>query len=94
MVVFKFSKFPTEMVGGLVGCTALSYHKLRSFKNPANIDLFDLTISSLIGYVIGSSLPVLTPVLVVGVLYEDYHRNKTNKNNITKNEMNVTDNKC
>lgn len=66
-------------VWGIIGATAFGYRTLRSMTKPENLNLAALCIDTFAGYMMCSMVPLLTPVIVIGIGYEDYCKRNTTK---------------
>lgn len=73
---FKTFKNIPDWVYGLTGGLLLSYRFLTKYKNPKNINILDMCVIGFSGYIICGNIPILTPFIFVGVIYEDYNRFK------------------
>ena len=61
-------------VWGVVGALAFGYRSLRNSNKPTNLSLTSIGIDSCVGYAVCVTIPVFTPIAVIGIAYEDYHR--------------------
>ena len=63
-------------VWGAIGAIAFGYRTLRRDSKPHDVSLMNASVDACIGYAICASIPVITPVIVLGVGLEDWHRSK------------------
>ena len=81
----KLGETPIWVFGAL-GAVALGYRAMRTQAEPQNLNLTSMGIESCIGYAVCAAVPVVTPIVVIGVGYEDYHRRTTQKVDQTKKD--------
>lgn len=63
-------------VWGTLGALAFGYRAMRKSDQPHDLDLTHISLSSCIGYAVCASVPVVTPIVLGGVGYEDYYRRR------------------
>jgi hypothetical protein len=61
-------------VFGAIGALAFGYRAMRKSTEPHNLSLANMCLESCIGYAACATIPVVTPVVAIGIAYEDYCR--------------------
>lgn len=61
-------------VFGALGALAFGYRAMRKSTEPHNLSLTNMGVESCVGYAVCAAIPIVTPVVVIGIGYEDYCR--------------------